>query len=167
VHPGARCLCHDLHLCKLLFYTSARMLLCTTRSAPWLFYSSSQGLSTLARPSGESSANLNRVRARRRHPGTRVQMFMHPSVPESPDPERSSARGIDFAMPGDRCRFSRLAIDKQGVLGAFPQRLASVLLQMLEQIAPLHAAVMVTGSRMTSCPSSDSWASVRLASSTI
>jgi hypothetical protein len=80
------------------------------------------------------------------------------------DWQRVGEEIIDLAVPWDGCCLSSSAIDVQRVFGAFPKRLAPTLLEVLDQITPFHTAVIVTGSRITSCPSRDSWMRARFAS---
>ena len=71
-----------------------------------------------------------------------------------------------------RCRgiaevFWGAAIHVDGMVAAFAQELSAMLFKMSDQIAPLHAAVIASGSRRTSAPCNDSSAKSRFAWSTI
>ncbi len=71
---------------------------------------------------------------------------------------------INYGVSGDSRSFLIGSIYKNGVTTAFAQKLASVLFQMSNEIAPFHALEIEIDSRMTSCPLRDSSASARFAS---
>src|SRR5256885_16413147 len=56
---------------------------------------------------------------------------------------------VDVTMPRDRGCLARRSIHIHGVVGAFPQEVAAVGLEMANEVTPLQGGVILKRSRMT------------------